>query len=114
MRFLEMTIPVVRPDFDTEGGRRSPQLGDYIYPPLMAMRGGWNMKDLLSRDDLVSMAVLANALEGKTSKAPETRFRKAPKGGPVTIVREATVAEAKQAVQDAEWILGRRKELRNA
>lgn len=109
-----MTLPVVRPNFDTEGGRRSPQLGDYIYPPLSAMRGEWNVKDLLPKAQLVAMAVLANSLEGKTMREPVTRFRKAPKGGPVT-VRRALADELHEIDRDADdWATGQRKELRNA
>jgi hypothetical protein len=92
MRFLEMTTPVVHPEFDSANGRKTPALGDYIYPTFMQRRGTHNIKDLLSRDDLVALAVLANQLEGKAGK-PETavtRFRKAPrkvtgKGAPVYV-----------------------------
>ena len=110
---LSTHVQIVRPDFDSDGGRRTPDIRDFVSVPLMTLRGTWKVMDTISAESLAALAVLANRLEGGTKHPTASRFRKASK--PVTVRHSASrssLAEAQHAFHD--WSVGSRREIRNA
>lgn len=65
------TRTILRPDFpSTQHLRRgeqapTPTVSDFIQVPRLTLQGVWRVQDLLSTEDTIKLAVLANKLEGK-------------------------------------------------